>query len=112
MLSKLSLAVACAALATLLSQPSLARGKTNASTTTVTGCLVQGDEANEYMVRSAEGKTYGLKGADFAQHLNHKVTVTGTVTAEKKAKTSSNAKPEEDYHMKVSDVKMVSSTCQ
>ena len=111
MLSKLSLAVACAALATLLSQPSFARGKTNAGTATVTGCLVQGDEANEYMVRSADGKTYGLKGSNLAQHMNHKVTVTGTVT-EKKAKTSSNGKPEEDYHMKVSEVKMVSSTCQ
>ena len=114
MLSKLSLAIACAGMATvLLSQPSFARGKTNAGTATVTGCLVQGDEPNEYMVRSLDGKTYGLKGSkELAQHMNHKVTVTGTVTEEKKAKTSSNGKPEEDFHMKVSDVKMVSSTCQ
>ena len=94
MLSKLSLALACAALATLLSQPTVARGKTNATTATVTGCLVQGDEANEYMVRSVEGKTYGLKAANLAQHMNHKVTVTGTVTEDKKAKTSSNSKPD------------------
>jgi hypothetical protein len=116
MISKISLTFACAVVATFLSLPSFAAGKTNSTNTaTVTGCLVQGDEANEYAVRSEDGKTYGLKSStvNLAQHMNHKVTVTGTVKPTKeKAKTSSNGKPEEDFHMRVSDLKMVSSTCQ
>jgi hypothetical protein len=116
MISKISLACACAVLATVLSLPSFAAGKTNTTNTaTVTGCLVQGDEPNEYAVRSEDGKTYGLKSStvNLAQHMNHKVTVTGSATPTKeKAKTSSNGKAEEDFHMKVSELKMVSSTCQ
>ena len=116
MFTKISLICACGVVATLLTQQSFARGKTNAGNiATVTGCLVQGDEANEYAVKALDGKTYGLKSSkvDLAQHMNHQVTVTGAVKAEKqKTKASSSGKPEEDFHMNVSDLKMVSSTCQ
>jgi hypothetical protein len=117
MLVRISGALACAVLIAALSQPTFARGKTNAAnTTTVTGCLTQGDEPNEYAIKSAEdGKTYGLKSTkvDLAQHLNHKVTVTGAASHEKeKTKVSKSGKPEEDMHMKVTDLKMVSTSCQ
>ena len=117
MLVKISSALACAVLVAGLSQPTFARGKTNtANTASVTGCLTQGDEPNEYAVKAAEdGKTYGLKSSkvDLAQHLNHKVTVTGAVSHEKeKTKVSKSGKPEEDAHMKVTDLKMVSTSCQ
>ena len=117
MLAKISGALACAVLVAGLSQPTFARGKTNtANTTSVTGCLTQGDEPNEYAVKATEdGKTYGLKSSkvDLAQHLNHQVTVTGAVSHEKeKTKVSKSGKPEEDAHMKVTDLKMVSTSCK
>ena len=116
MLAKISDALACAVLVAGLSQPTFARDKTNAANTaTVTGCLTQGDEPNEYAVKAEDGKTYGLKSSkvDLAQHLNHKVTVTGAVSHEKeKTKVSKSGKPEEDMHMKVTDLKMVSTSCQ
>src|ERR1043166_3780878 len=55
---------------------------------TETGCLQKGDEANEYKITGADGKTYGLfaKGTvDLAKHVGHKVEVTGT---EKKMKST------------------------
>lgn len=117
MLARISGALACAVLVAGLSQPTFARGKTNtANTATVTGCLTQGDEPNEYAVKATEdGKTYGLKSSkvDLAQHLNHQVTVTGAVSHEKeKTKVSKSGKPEEDAHMKVTDLKMVSTSCK
>jgi maltose-binding protein MalE len=118
MLVKISGVLVCAVLVAGLSQPTFARGKTNtANTATVTGCLTQGDEPNEYAVKATEdGKTYGLKSSnskvDLAQHLNHKVTVTGTVSQKEKTKVSKSGKPEEDAHMKVTDLKMVSPSCQ
>jgi hypothetical protein len=53
MLSKISFACASAVVATELSVPSFAREKTNtAHTATVTGCLAQGDEPNEYAIKT------------------------------------------------------------
>jgi len=119
MLLRMSLACACAGMATMLSLPSFAAGKTNTTrTATVTGCLVQGDEPNEYAVQSENGKIYGLTSSnvDLAKHMNHKVTVTGAVTANKEqtgtSLGSSTGKPEEDFLMKVADLKMVSTSCQ
>jgi hypothetical protein len=116
MLVRISGALTCAVLMAALSQPTFARGKNNtANTATVTGCLTQGDEPNEYAVKADDGKTYGLKSSkvNLAQHLNHKVTVTGAVSNEKeKTKVSKSGKVEEDAHMKVTDLKMVSNSCQ
>ena len=83
----------------------------------VTGCLAQGDEANEFSIKAEDGKTYGLRSSNvkMAEHLNHKVTVTGKVTSEKAKSGKIEAKtgrPEEDAHMKVSSLTMVSTTCQ
>jgi hypothetical protein len=35
--------------------------KVDGSTVNVTGCLAQGDKRNEYSIKDAGGKTYGLK---------------------------------------------------
>ena len=113
---KITSALGSALLFAALSQPSFARGKTSSGATqTVTGCVAQGDEPNEYSIKADDGKTYGLKSAkvDLAKHMGHKVTVTGSVTAAKeKNKVSKSGVPEEDMHMKVNDLKMVSTTCQ
>jgi len=82
---------------------------------TVTGCLSQGDEANEYAIKDSSGKTYGLTGTkvDMKSHLGHEVTVTGTQYKENEAKEKQNSgKAEESEHLRVTNLKMVSSTCK
>ena len=83
----------------------------------VTGCLTQGDEANEYAIRDTSGKTFGLKSSkvNLKSHLNHQVTVTGTPTKENEAAEKNekkSGKPEESEHLRVTDLKMISTTCQ
>jgi hypothetical protein len=116
MLSRISFVCASAVVATVLSVPSFVRGQNNtAHTATVTGCLAQGDEPNEYAIKTENGKIYGLSSStvNLVKHMNHRVTVTGAVTANnEKNNTTSIGQPEEDFLMKVSNLKMVSTTCQ
>jgi len=85
---------------------------------TVTGCLAQGDEANEYAIKDSSGKTYGLTGTkvDMKTHLGHEVTITGTPYNENEANEAkekqNSGKAEESEHLRVSDLKMVSTTCK
>src|SRR5258705_12744176 len=48
----------------------------------VTGCLQKGDEAGGFLLDSDDGKTWGLKSHNvkLADHVGHKVTVTGSQT--------------------------------
>src|SRR5437016_3171312 len=86
---------------------------------TVTGCLAKGDEANEYKITSADGKSWGLFSAgkvNLADHVGHKVTVTGMTTKPQKAEPAttggaSRTANEEKEHLNVSDLKMVSTSC-
>jgi len=87
--------------------------KAEGSTVNVTGCLAQGDEKNEYSIKGADGKTYGLKAGselNLKSHLGHKVTITGTPIEEKKEKVKAG-KVEESEHLRVSTFSMVSTTC-
>src|SRR5436190_5963642 len=87
--------------------------KAEGSMVNVTGCLAQGDEKNEYSIKDADGKTYGLKAGselNLKAHLGHKLTITGTPVAEKKAKVKAG-KVEESEHLRVSNFSMVSTTC-
>ena len=115
MFARIYVVLACAVMAMVLMQSGFARGKGASRTTTITGCLAQGDHANEYAIKAEDGKTYGLhsSGVNLAEHMGHKVEVTGTVTnAKEKAGTeASTGKPEEQAHMKVTNLKMVSTTC-
>ena len=84
---------------------------------TITGCLAQGDEANEYAIKDDAGKTYGLlaaRGVNMKAHVGHKVTITGTPTKEPSAREKENVKTgnkEESEHLRVSNLTMVSTTC-
>src|SRR5882724_2372686 len=83
----------------------------DASAVTVTGCLAQGDQANEYSIKDNTGKTYGLMGGkvNLKAHLGHQVTITGTPTKMKESKDKSAggaaAGAEESQHLRVSDLK-------
>jgi len=81
--------------------------KITGQTMTVTGCLTKdAKEKDEYLITGEDGKTWGLKSSSvkFSDHLNHKVTVTGKVTKE--------GHENEAGDLNVSNLKMVSQTCQ
>ncbi len=91
---------------------------------TVTGCLQKGDEANEFMLTTTDGKLYGLRSTmvKLSDHVGHTVAVTGRLSREEKegdkdedndeAKESGkhNGK-EETGDILVTSLKMVSKTC-
>src|SRR6266853_3154499 len=105
--------------AALICAPLGAQNKDTANTNTnkdtvmnVTGCLAQGDSKNEYMIKDDSGKSFGLRaetGVDLKAHLGHKVTITGTpMKGKEKVKAG---QPEENEHLRVSNLSMVSKTC-
>lgn len=75
---------------------------------TATGCLTkEAKEKNEFLITGEDGRTWGLKSStvQLADHLNHKVTVTGKVT--KKEHEGNEA-----GDLKVSNLQMISQSCQ
>jgi hypothetical protein len=84
------------------------------NTMSVTGCLQkQGDKAGEYSIVDADGKKYGLKSSQvkLEEHLNHKVTVTGKLK-EEKHEASSNPGKTESGDITVTNLTMISKSCQ
>ena len=82
----------------------------------VTGCLQKGDEPNEYSITDTSGKTYEMQSSDvkFADHLGHKVTVTGRLkgeTDEDEEREAKGSKKESGY-IQVTDLTMISTSCQ
>ena len=92
--------------------------KTAGKEMSVTGCLQKGDQANEYSITAADGKTYGLRSTsvNLSNHLNHKVTVTGKTMKQENAKEGREGEgrqgKEEQEHLNVTNLKMVSTSCQ
>jgi hypothetical protein len=85
--------------------------KHEGKSTTVTGCLAKGDTASDYKL-TADGKTYKLMAGsniNLADHVGHKVSVTGTMPSDA-AKTASGAAGE-TQELTVTNVKHVSNTC-
>ena len=76
----------------------------------VTGCLEKGDERGEYSIKGADGRAYGLRSTTvkLADHLNHKVTVTGKTAKEENEK----GKNEEHEHLNVTNLKVINNSCQ
>jgi hypothetical protein len=89
----------------------------------VTGCLQKGDEAGEFAITGEDGKTWELssKSVKLDEHVGHQVMVTGSAHRESKAQEKAEEKKEgqmqkaagkEEYgDLRVSDLKMVSETC-
>jgi len=90
----------------------------------VTGCLVKGDEPNEFSITGANGKTYGLRSSsvNLSEHVGHKLTVKGTVKkegdedekneAEEQEKNERKSGSKETADLNVTAVKMISNTCK
>ena len=106
------------AVALLALAPGAQKGGTKNDNVTVTGCLQKGDEADEFALTGDDGKLYDLRSSSvkLAEHVGHKVTVSGQFKAEayekgeeKEAKESGK---KEAGDITVSSLKMVSSSCQ
>ena len=98
---------------------------THKKTRTLTGCLQKGDDANEYKLTTAKGGTWEIKSdsVKFDDHVGHTVTITGIVSNAKAHAMKEDTKDEmkehgmdksatEHGHMTVTDLTMVSDSCQ
>lgn len=129
MRSKLSSLLLCVVLAGfstcwLLAQDT-SPDKSKSDTRTITGCLTRGDNANEFLLTANDGSTWEVRSntVSLADHIGHTVTATEVVNHPmahnmkedaKEAATDAHMKKSdtEHGHMTITDVKMVSHSCQ
>lgn len=90
---------------------------------TVTGCLQKGHEPGKLSITGEDGKTWDVtsKSVKLDEHVGHQVTLTGSAHHESKAQEKAEEKKEgqmekaagkEEYgDLRVTDLKMVSETC-
>jgi hypothetical protein len=99
--------------------------KDKADVRDVTGCLSKGDSAKEFLITGTDGSTWEVQSTKvaLAEHVGHTVTATGVVSnatmhnmkedAKDAAKDSGATKTNDEHgHMTVTQVKMVSDSCQ
>jgi hypothetical protein len=98
---------------------------THKKTRTLTGCLQKGEDANEYNFIAKGGGTWEIKSdsVKLDDHVGHTVTITGVVSNAKEHAMKEDTKDEmkehgmdknatEHGHLTVTDLTMVSDTCQ
>jgi hypothetical protein len=98
---------------------------THKKTRTLTGCLQIGEDANEYNFAAMNGGTWEIKSdsVNLGEHVGHKVKITGVVSNAKMHGMKEDAKEEmkehgmnkhatEHGHLTVTDLNMVSDSCQ
>ena len=110
--------------ASLLAAQDNDNSKSKSDTRTVTGCLSQGDSANEYVLTASDGSTWELRSSSvpLANHVGHTVSAVGAVnnpTAHNLKEDAKDAAHDtgmkkdntEHGHLTVTDVTMVSDSC-
>ena len=127
-MKKLLLTLALAALATswaVAQNNDDANTKSKSEVRTLTGCLTQGDSANEFMLTADNGSTWEIHGnsaVNLADHVNQQVSITGTVANEMAHNLKEDSKDAaadmgmkknntEHGHLKPTEVSKVSDTC-
>jgi hypothetical protein len=98
---------------------------THQKTRTLTGCLKQGDEANEFDFVAKDGGKWDVKSDNvkLAPHVGHTVTVTGVVSNATAHGVKEDVKEEAKEHgisknatetgdLRITNLKMVSKTCK
>jgi hypothetical protein len=98
---------------------------THKKTRTLTGCLQKGEDANEYNLTTKGGGTWEIKSdsVKLDDHVGHTVRITGVVSNAKGHAIKEDTKDEmkehgmdknatEHGHMTVTDLTMVSDSCQ
>ena len=106
------LVLACALAVTLAAQAQQTAPKEHS----MTGCLKKGTEADSYFLTDVEGngpKSIGIVSstANLAPHFGHKIEVTGTAVPVKYAEEMKPAPPKASHYMKLTAIKMLSTTC-
>jgi len=104
---------------------SLGLAKDKAEVRGITGCLSKGDSAKEFLLTGNDGSTWEVRRSKvaLAEHVGHTVTATGVVSnatahnlkedAKDAAKDSGIKKTNDEHgHLTVTEVKMVSESCQ
>jgi hypothetical protein len=98
---------------------------THKKTRTLTGCLQKGEDANEYNLTAKGGGTWEIKSdsVKLDEHVGHTVKIVGVVsnttahgmkedTKEEMKEHGMDKNSTEHGHMTVTDLTMVSGTCQ
>lgn len=101
------------------------QSKSKADVRTISGCLSKGDSADEFLLTANDGSTWEVRssGVALADHVGHTVDATGVVSNAKAHNLKEDAKQAardtgatkqhaEHGHMTITDVKMVSDSCQ
>ena len=94
-------------------------GKEPPKASSVTGCLVKGDEPKEVWLAQKDGRIYGLESSkiELNAHLGHRVIVKGYVLPEGKEEPGDETRKEnkaskrETADFRVLTLKMISTTC-
>ena len=99
--------------------------KEKADVRDVTGCLAKGDSAKEFVLTGNDGSTWEVRSSsvDLAEHVGHTVSATGVVkntTAHNMKEDAKDAAADahmkkgntEHGHMTITDVQMVSRSCE
>jgi len=127
-LSRLLLCVVLAGLTTAwaIAQDSDTGAKSKGEVRSVTGCLTKGPSANEFLLTASDGSTWEVhnnNAIDLTSHLGHTIKAKGVVSNTKMHNMKEDAKgaatdvgmkknTAEHGHLKVTDVRMVSESCQ
>jgi hypothetical protein len=93
--------------------------KSHAKTRSITGCLQNGDNSNEYKLVAKDGGRWDLKSdsVNMGEHVGHMVKVTGVVSnatahnMKEDMKQSVDKDSKETGDMTVTNLAMVSSSC-
>jgi hypothetical protein len=106
-------------------QDSSSQSNSKSDVRTITGCLSKGDNANEFLLTADDGSTWEVRSSrvTLAGHVGHTIAATGVVSNAKAHNLKEDAKQgatdagvtkqhAEHGHMKITDVKMVSDSCQ
>jgi hypothetical protein len=111
----------------VLAQDATSDSKSKSDVRTITGCLSKGDSADEFVLTGTDGSTWEIRnsksGTDLSRHVGHTISATGVVSNAKAHNMKEDAKDmehdtgmkknnAEHGHLKVTDVQMVSDSCQ
>ena|ERR1700726_4615229 len=126
--SRFLLCVILAGLTTawVFAQDSDTDAKSKGEVRSITGCLTKGSSANEFRLTGSDGSSWEVhnnNAVDLSSHLGHTVRVKGVVSHSKMHNMKEDAKGAatdtgmkknnaEHGHLKVTDVHMVSESCQ
>jgi hypothetical protein len=106
----------CAAATLLMPVGIIAQDKPAQKEHTMSGCLQKGTGEGTFVVQNTAAKGPKMIGivsstANLAPHIGHKIDITGTAVPSKEAESMKPAPPKADHYMRLTAIKMVSTTC-